>query len=223
MAKPILIFDVNETLLQVQALEPHFVKAFHSPHLLKEWFDAVILYAQTANLTSSYEDFGAIGGHALEMVASAHNLALEPAVKQSILSGMRSLPPHPEVPAALHRLRDAGFRIAALTNSSQAAADAQLQNAGIHSLFEKVLSIDTIRRYKPAPETYAFAAQTLNATPGDLLLIAAHPWDVHGARHAGLRAAFIRRPGKAWFGTDLLPEITAADLTEVVEKLLTLA
>ncbi len=222
MAKPILLFDVNETLLQVHSLSPHFLQAFGSSHVLQEWFDAVILYTQTANLTDTYEDFAAIASHALQMVASAHDLPLAPEVKHSILFGMRSLPPHPEVSGALLRLSQAGFRMATLTNSPAATADVQLQNAGIHHFFERALSVDTIRRYKPAPETYAFAAQALQASPSNIMLIAAHPWDVRGARHAGLRGTFIRRPGKAWFGDDLLPEITADNLDEFAGTLITL-
>lgn len=218
--KPVLIFDVNETLLRVDVLQLAFVKIFGSPYALKEWFDGVILSSQTATLIDDYRDFSILAEQALQMLASAKMVSLTATDKQEILSGMLSLPAHPEVAAALRRLHSSGFRLAALTNSAQDAAEAQLKNAGLRDLFERVLSVDAVGKFKPAPEVYAYAGVELKVSPGEMLLIASHPWDVEGAMHAGLRGAFLQRPGKSWVRKDLTPEFIAPDLAVMTESLL---
>jgi len=157
------------------------------------------------------------------MVAAAKDVAINDEDKRGILQRMLSLPAHPEVSAALEKLHAAGYRLAALTNSHHKAAESQLANAGIRHHFERVLSVDAVRRFKPAPETYAYAGSELKAAPGEMMLIAAHPWDILGAMRAGLRGAFIRRSGKAWFGKTLKPEFIAADLAELTTQLLAAA
>jgi 2-haloacid dehalogenase len=134
---------------------------------------------------------------------------------------MRQLPAHPEVAGALRRLRDAGLRLASLTNSTEEVARAQLEYAGLTDLFELVLSADTVRRLKPAPEPYRMAAERLGVAIGEMRLIAAHAWDVAGAARAGCATAFVARPGKVLDPLVVRPEIVGADLAEVADAILT--
>ena len=133
---------------------------------------------------------------------------------------MRHLPPHPEVQVSLERLYDAGLRLAALTNSAPAAAEAQLKNAGLKEFFEQIISVDAVKRYKPAPEPYRFAAERLGVNIGDMRLVAAHDWDVAGAMKAGCKAAFVARPGMVLNPLMPRPDVIGKDLAEVTERLL---
>ena len=133
---------------------------------------------------------------------------------------MRRLPAHPEVPEALERLRVAGFRLAALTNSTEEVARAQLEHAGIIQAFEAVLSADAVRRLNPAPEPYRMAADRLGVEVADVLLVAAHAWDVAGAARAGCATAFVARPGKVLDPLVEPPEVVGADLGEVADRIL---
>jgi 2-haloacid dehalogenase len=141
--------------------------------------------------------------------------------RKAIAAQLRQLPAHPEVPGALRRLGDAGLRLASLTNSTEEVARAQLEHAGLIDLFELVLSADTVRRLKPAPEPYRMAAERLGVAVGEIRLIAAHAWDVAGAARAGCVTAFVARPGKALDPLVERPEIVGADLAEVVDAILT--
>jgi len=125
------------------------------------------------------------------------------------------------VAGALRRLRDAGLRLASLTNSTEQVARAQLENAGLLDAFELVLSADTVRRLKPAPEPYRMAAERLGVAVGDVRLIAAHAWDVAGAARAGCATAFVARPGKVLDPLVERPEIIGANLAEVADAILT--
>lgn len=216
----VCVFDVNETMLDLRALDPHFQRAFGDAGLRQQWFAQFIHNAFVATITDRYQPFGAIGAAALEMIAARRRVTLSPADRTAILSGINTLPPYPEVHAALERLRSAGFRLASLTNSTAEVAMAQLTHAGLADLFEKILSADEVRRLKPAPEPYRYAAQEMGVDVGQLRLIAAHAWDIAGALSAGCAAAFVARPGMVLDPLVQRPDIVGADLREVVEHIL---
>jgi 2-haloacid dehalogenase len=138
----------------------------------------------------------------------------------AVADQLRRLPAHPEVAGALRRLRDAGLRLASLTNSTEEVARAQLEHAGLIDAFELVLSADTVGRLKPAPEPYRMAAERLGVPADQVRLIAAHAWDVAGAAAAGCATAFVARPGKVLDPLVERPEIVGADLAEVADAIL---
>jgi 2-haloacid dehalogenase len=216
----ICVFDVNETLLDLGALDPHFGRIFGDAGVRRAWFGQLLQSALVATVTDAYSDFGAIGGAALEMMAERQGVSLSDEDKLQILGGMRELPPHPEVAGSLSRLRDAGLRLATLTNSTQQVAEAQMENSGLRGYFEQLLSADTVRRLKPAPEPYRMAAQTLGVDVGEIRLVAAHAWDVAGALRAGCAAAFVARPGMVLDPLVERPDVVGADLREVANRIL---
>src|ERR671936_1243588 len=154
------------------------------------------------------------------MAARRRGIDLSQADQQRILGTVRQLPAHPDVSEALRRLKDAGFRLAALTNSTAEVAEAQLEQAGLRHFFEQALSADMAKRLKPAREAYHLAAQRLGAQPGDLRLIAAHAWDVTGAMRAGCAAAFVARPNMVLDPAGEQPDVIGADLREVADGII---
>lgn len=218
----IIVLDVNETMLDIRALEPHFERVFSSGQVLREWFSTLLLYSNVASLAGPYFEFAAIANAALDMVASARGVTLAPADRAAILRGMRTLPAHTDVRGGLERLRKAGFRLVTLTNSAPAVVDEQLASAGLADLFERSFSVDAVKRFKPAPEPYQYVARELGVSTGGLRLVAAHAWDVAGALRAGCAAAFIGRPGKVVYPLGPQPDIVAPDLIAAAERIVTL-
>jgi 2-haloacid dehalogenase len=216
----VCVFDVNETLLDLKALDPHFARVFGDVSVRQAWFGQMIQSALVATVTDAYADFGAIGGGALDMTAARRGIALSAADRAQLLGGMRSLPPHPDVPESLARLRRAGLRLAALTNSTASVAQAQLTHAGLADSFEQILSADMVRRLKPAPEPYRMAAECMGVAIGEIRLIAAHAWDIAGALRAGCAAAFVARPGMVLDPLVGRPDIVGADMREVADQIL---
>lgn len=216
----VLVFDVIETLLDLRVLDPAFEAAFDDAGARQQWFSQMLQSAFVATVTGAYRDFGQLGRAALQMTAQRHGIELSQEEQQRILGTIRQLPPHPEVLDGLTRLRDAGFRMAALTNSTAEVAEAQLAHAQVRELFEQALSADMAKRLKPAAEAYHMAAQRLGIQPGDVRMIAAHAWDITGAIRAGCAAAFIARPGMVLDPAGEQPDIVAADLREAAEQII---
>jgi 2-haloacid dehalogenase len=216
----VCVFDVNETLLDLGALDPHFERAFDNAGVRRAWFLQLLQSALVATLTGVYSDFGTIGGAALEMVAEREGVDLSGEDRQKILAGMRDLPPHPEVAESLDRLRKAGLRLATLTNSTKQVAEAQMENSGLRDYFEQILSADDVKRLKPAPEPYHMAAESLGVEVGEVRLVAAHAWDVAGALRAGCAAAFVARPGMVLDPLVERPDVVGADLREIADHIL---
>lgn len=213
----VLVFDVIETLLDLQALDPAFESVFGDRGVRQQWFQQMLQSAFVSTVTNTYRDFSQLGRAALEMTAKRRGVNLSADQQQQILGTVRQLPPHPDVIEGLSRLRDAGFRMAALTNSTAEVAEAQLQYAGLRDLFEQALSADMAKRLKPAREAYHMAAQRLGVEPANVRMVAAHAWDVTGAMRAGCAAAFVARPNMVLDAAGEQPDIVGADLREVAE------
>lgn len=216
----VCVFDVNETLLDLGALDPYFEEAFGDASVRRAWFLQMLQSAFVATITGVYSDFGALGRAALEMTAKRQGVELSDDDRQRILGGMRELPPHPEVPESLEKLRDAGFRLVTLTNSTQQVAEAQMEHSGLKDYFEQNLSADSVSRLKPAPEPYRMAAESAGVGIGETRLVAAHAWDVAGALQAGCAAAFVARPGMVLNPLFEHPDVVGSDLREVADGIL---
>ena len=213
----VLVFDVIETLLDLRALDPAFQAVFGDPGVRQQWFQQLLQSAFVSTVTDTYRDFSQLGRAALEMTAKRHGVELSEDDQRRILGTIRELPPHPDVTESLTRLRDAGFRLATLSNSTAEVSEAQLQHAGLREFFEQALSADMAKRLKPAREAYHMAAQRLGVAPANMRVVACHAWDVTGAIRAGCKAAFVTRPNMVLDPAGEEPDVIGVNLGEVAE------
>jgi 2-haloacid dehalogenase len=216
----VLAFDVNETLLDLSALDEPFAGVFGDASLRPVWFQMMLQLSFVGGLTGRYVDFSTAQRAALRMLAARTGADVDDATVEPIVGAMTQLPPHPEVPAALARLRGGGHRQFALTNSPLTVARAQLEHAGIADRFDDVLSADEVRALKPAPAPYRLVAERAGVELGQVMLVAAHAWDVSGALAAGAQAAFIARPGMVPSPLGPQPTLIASDIDELADLLL---
>jgi 2-haloacid dehalogenase len=220
VAVRVIAFDVNETLLDLRPLDPVFEDLFGDASVRAQWFAQMLQVAFVGAITDRYVDFTTSQRAALDMVAQRHGATLPPDAADRVLATMRALPAHPDVADALSRLRAGGHRLAALTNSTQDVEQAQLAHAGLTDRFDAILSADTVRALKPRREPYELVARTFDVPIGDVMLVAAHAWDVAGARAAGCRAAFVARPGMPRNPVDPDPDFVGAELGEIADRIL---
>ncbi len=215
----VLVFDVNETLLDLAPLRNDFEKIFGSPAPMGEWFARLLHGSLVSNELDDYRPFGVIGVEALLLVADKHGAEIDESTATELVTTMADLPAHPDVIPALETLVDAGFRTAALTNGSTRAANAQIENAGLHVFIQRVISTDEVGKFKPHPTPYEHAADVMEVEISQIMLVAAHDWDVAGALKAGAQAAFVERPGAVWSLPAAMPEIVVSDIGGIADVL----
>lgn len=218
----ILVFDVNETLLDITALEPLFERLFADPKVLREWFAQLILYSQSMTLAGLYTPFGELAVGTLRMLATLHQVTLSKTDISELKERMSTMPAHPDVIPALSQLQDADFRLVTLTNSASSSSPTPLEKAGLSHFFERSFSIEDTGKFKPAPENYQRVAQELSVTTSELCLVACHLWDTLGAQVAGCRGAFLTRPGNAFLPAEgvPVPDLVAATMTELAAQII---
>ncbi len=218
----IIVFDVNETLLDITTLNPLFERIFGNAEVLREWFAQLILYSQTMTIAGLYTPFGELGAGTLHMLGSIHGKPITDSDIGELKDRMGSMPAHADVIPALGLLRDAGFRLVTLTNSASAASPTPLERAGLGEFFERSFSIEATRKFKPAPQTYQLVATELGVETSELCLLACHLWDTAGAQACGYKGALVTRPHNALLPVAQMPvpDLSSPSLTDLAEQII---
>jgi 2-haloacid dehalogenase len=217
---PLIVFDVNETLLDLESMEPTFQRIFGDKGAMRLWFADLILYSAALTVAGCYVPFTDIGAAVMKMLADTRGITIDDRDRQELADKFSTMPPHPEVPAALRKLRDAGFRLFTLTDNLLEVQTRQLTHGGIVDLFERRFSADGVKHHKPSHEAYAYVEQELDAEPSRFCLIACHTWDTLGAVAAGWEAALIKRVGNDVLAVGPQPQIVGDDLDDVADQLI---
>ena len=217
---PLIVFDVNETLLDLETMSPTFERIFDDKSAMRLWFANFILYSAALTVAGQYVPFTDIGAAVMTMLADTRGVQIKDADKTELTEKFSTMPAHPEVPAALGRLRRAGFRLFTLTDNLLEIQTRQLEHAGILDAFERRFSADGVKRHKPAREAYAYVENELQVQPSQLCLIACHTWDTLGAVAAGWQAALIKRVGNDLLGVGPQPQMVGNNLNDVADQLI---
>lgn len=220
---PVLVFDVNETLVDIDSLAPLFTELFGDERVLREWFAQLVMYSMSATLADSYVNFSTLAQGVLRMVGDIHRVDVSDDDARRLKSGLLTMPAYPEVAEGLVMLRDNGFRLATLTNSPPNPDGlTALQSSGLSEFFEHQLSVDACRAFKPSPAVYRYVCETLGVAPADCMMVAAHVWDTLGAQNVGFSAALITRPDNPPLPVEGLPQpdIVVGDVRQLAEELI---
>nr|WP_062339181.1 haloacid dehalogenase type II [Herbidospora sakaeratensis] len=218
----VLVFDVNETLIDIESMNPLFERIFGDARVVREWFGQLITYSMTATLSGRWTDFFTLGQGVLGMLADVHGVEITPHDVADVKEAMRTMPAHPDVEPGLARLREAGFRLVTLTNSPAAAdAPSPLEHAGLASYFERAFTVEAARAYKPAPRVYRLVTEGLGVPPSACLMVTCHVWDSVGAQSTGFSAGLITRRGNAPLPVAALPrpDFVAPDLPALAGRI----
>ena len=218
----VLVFDVNETLIDIDSIAPLFEQIFGDAGAMREWFGELLMHSMAVTLSEHYVDFFTLGQGVLRMLGTTRGVDVCDDDERALRQAMLTMPAHPDVADGLLALRDKGFRLVTLTNSPpDPDGPSPLEHAGLSHLFERQFSVDTCRMFKPAPTTYRNVCEQLGVSPADCMMVAAHVWDTIGAQSAGFSGALITRPGNAALPIPGLPQptIVASDLRELAADL----
>jgi 2-haloacid dehalogenase len=221
-APSVLVFDVNETLLDIDSMAPIFERVFGDPRVMREWFGQLVMYSMTTTLSGPYIDFLTLGQGVLRMLAGIHHVDITDDDVHNLKDGMLTMPAYSDVADGLTALRDNGFRLVTLTNSPpNPDGPTALEHAGLAEFFEQRFSVDACRAFKPAPIVYRYVCEQLRVTPAECMMVAAHAWDTVGAQSVGFAGALITRPGNAALPLQGFPQptVVANDLRDLARQL----
>lgn len=218
----VLVFDVNETLLDITTLEPLFKRLFGSASVLREWFPELVLYSQTLTLSNIYTPFGTLAGSMLRMVGANKGVEITDADIAELKQLFGQMPAHKDVAPALTALHDAGYTLVTLTNSAPVPSPTPLENAGIAGLFDHHFSVAEVEKFKPHRSVYDIVPKALNTPASDMCMIACHVWDTIGAQAVGYQGAFIARPHNSLFNLPNLrqPDYVCDDLAAFARRMI---
>jgi 2-haloacid dehalogenase len=164
-ALPLIVFDVNETLLDLGTMEPTFERIFGDKSAMRLWFANLILYSAALTVAGCYVPFTDIGAAVMKMLADTRGIKIDDKDKTELTDKFSTMPPHREVPGALRKLRDAGFRLFTLTDNLLAVQTRQLEHGGIVDLFERRFSADGVKHHKPRARPMPTSRKNLGLSP----------------------------------------------------------
>ncbi|WP_424950688.1 haloacid dehalogenase type II [Deinococcus sp.] len=217
---PLVLLDVNETLLDLAGLDPVFEEAFGSAEWRAGWFRATLALAMKNTDAGEYHDFPYTGELALKTLAHERDREIPGGFQERLNKAIVALPLHPDVPEGIRLLKAGGYRVGVLANNPVPVVTAQLRHAGIFNSLDAVLSADNARQLKPGQRAYEYALRESGAEATETWMVAAHVWDIRGAMAAGLRGAYLSRQAAWPDGEHPAPQVSAATLPEAAQQIL---
>jgi 2-haloacid dehalogenase len=215
----VVAFDVIETLMSLEPLRARLTAAGQPPHLLEAWYTRTLRDGMAVSATGDYAAFTDVAEAALRGLTS-YTIGDEQVAQ--VMAGFNELPAFPDAVPAVTSLTEAGVRVACLTNGSAHLASSFVNRSGLGSLVDRVISVGEVYRWKPAKVVYLYAAEVMDVPPERMALVAAHDWDCHGAKRAGLTTGWVSRKAGGFGAPFSPPDVVGEDLSEVAAKLLAL-
>lgn len=220
MPRDTILFDINETVLDLSCLKPKFEAAFGDAAVTATWFAMLLHTSTVCALTGVRTGFAALAGTMLDTIAARRGATISDEQRTDILSGFANLLPHPDIVPALERLQSSGYRTVAFSNSSLNLVTSQITNAGLAGHFDHIISVEKTGSFKPDRKVYEYVAVCVERPMSNIRLVATHDWDTHGAMSAGLLAAYIDRSGAPYHPLYLRPKVFASTMSDVVEQII---
>ncbi|MYL25832.1 MULTISPECIES: haloacid dehalogenase type II [Halomonadaceae] len=218
---PVLAFDVYGTLVDPSGMVDHLrhYTGDDADAISALWRQKQVEYAFRRGLMRQYADFGTCTRQALEFAFRSKGHTLDTWTGDALLQAYQSLPAFSDAVRALAALKP-HYRLFAFSNGTPDAVERVLRNAGVRDHLEGVVSVHELGTFKPDPAVYSHAREATAAGSDPLWLVSGNPWDVIGARSAGLGAAWVQRdPATVFDPWDIEPSLTVQNLEELAEKL----
>ena len=216
-----VVFDIIGTVFALEPMRRRLASLGLEESALETWFAFGLRDAFALAATGEPPPFKAILGDALNELLAVRGISASAEETDAVLEGMKQLEPHDGARQAFTLLNEAGIPIFALSNGAEAATRALLEGAGLIDRVDAVLSVETVKTFKPHAAVYRHAAERAALPPAQMMLVATHAWDAHGAKAAGMQTGFVAC-GQAYPTTMHPPDIAGADLVEVAEQILAL-
>lgn len=215
-----VLFDMNETVLDLNLLKEKFAEHFEDKHVVKYWFARLLHSSTVIGGMDDYTDFGKLAEAALQSIFLEDDKELTDEIKTDILGSFRKLPAYDDVTEALELLKEHDIKVIAVTNSSYEMLEKQLTNSGLKDLFDVYYSVDSVKRYKPFEAIYQYVLNEEKIKAEETVMVATHDWDLYGAKKAGLTTAYIKRKKDLYNPYYLEPDLAGGNLVDLAEDII---
>lgn len=217
----VLAFDMYGTLVDpiriTTALEQ--ILGGDAAQLATSWRSIQLEYSFRLTAMGAYEDFARVTRKALDQALAVIGRELSRAEKDTVMDQYNHLERFADVEAGLDRLQQSGHPMVVFSNGSPRMLEPLMAAAGLHRWFDRFLSVDAVQAYKPSPRTYRYVAEQLDRPIEEIRLVSSNPFDVIGARAAGMHAAWVNRSGGPFDTLRAPPQIVVGSLTELADAL----
>ena len=215
----VLVFDAYGTLFDVRSVIGECEAAFpgKGTALSQLWRSKQLEYTWLRSLMGRYADFEAVTLSALTTACGMQGLPLTSAIADRLLNDYRTLALFPEVRAALEGFN--GRKLAILSNGSPEMLTAVVHHAGIEYLLDAVISVDSLRIFKPHPSVYALATREFGVEPAEIGFVSSNFWDISGATSFGFQTFWINRTGQVPDDLGFTPAAVVRGLDELAAHL----
>ncbi|KAB0679792.1 haloacid dehalogenase type II [Aureimonas leprariae] len=214
----IVALDIIDTVFRIDALGPAVAAHGLAASDAETLYAGMLRDAMALSLAGSYAPLPEVMAGALGQLRAKRGLPPSDPAREAVAEAMKQLPPHDDAGACFRTLKDAGFRVHALSNGAASATEGLIERAGFAGFFDGVHSVELARRYKPQRSAYMSAVEQMRTEPGDVMLVATHAWDCHGAKQIGMPTGFVRR-GQPWPAHFDAPDVAGETLRDVAEAI----
>ena len=214
-----IAFDAYGTLFDVYSVGALAEDLFpgKGAQLATIWRDKQIEYTRLRNMCDKYADFWQVTGDALDYACEALGQNLTPDARDRLMGQYAELSAFPENAEQLQRLKEAGIALSILSNGTPWMLDQAVKASGLDGYFDHVLSVDTVKRFKTAPEAYQMGPDTFDCDAGEILFVSSNCWDICGATWFGYRTIWLNRYGLPLERLGVEPHRIGASLQDVAD------
>ncbi|MDF2092270.1 haloacid dehalogenase type II [Knoellia sp. 3-2P3] len=215
----LIVFDVNETLSDMSVLAARFAELGLAQQLAPTWFASLLRDGFALTVAGENPDFAELALESLTTLLRSQGVTDVEAGVEGVMEAFMQLPLHPDVVEGIRLLSESGIRLVTLSNGSTSVAEGLFQRNGLMDRFERLLSVADAPAWKPAAAAYRYAMEVCGADAAESMLVAVHPWDIHGAHRAGLATGFLNRTAFQYPRFFARPDIETANLVELADAL----
>jgi 2-haloacid dehalogenase len=213
-----IVFDAYGTLFDVYSIGALAERLFpkQGAALAELWRDKQIEYTRLRTMCSMYKPFWEVTQDALVFSCNKLGLDLTLEAQNALMGQYAKLTAFPENLEVLQQLRERSLKLAILSNGNPQMLDSAVEAAGMRGIFNHILSVDAVKKFKTAPEAYQLAPDVFGLSAKNILFVSSNCWDACGATWFGYTTFWVNRANAPLEELGVTPDDTGHDMRDLL-------
>lgn len=214
-----IVFDAYGTLFDVYSISTLAEKLFpaRGTALAELWRDKQIEYTRLRTMCSMYKPFWEVTQDALVFACRKLGLDLTLDAQNMLMGQYAKLQAFPENLPVLQQLKTMGLKLAILSNGNPQMLDSAVEAAGMRGIFNHLLSVDSVRKFKTAPEAYQLGPDVFGLSAKNILFVSSNCWDACGATWFGYTTFWVNRARAPLEELGVTPDASGPDMNALLQ------